>query len=1106
MKITNDSGLTFEFLKNGAVRSVDDGKIMINLKKGTLFSKPLTNIYLRKHNDPVKFTPLTGPESNSLFAFCNNSYIVKGNWEGLEYICSLQLADNFTSWKWNISVNNISKDDIELDLICVQDVGLKSISDNLVNEYYVGQYIERIIFDHKKYGKVICCRQNMAEDFMHPWLMIASTGRANSGSTDGMQFFGNTYRETGIPEGLLKKNLGGNYAGESPVVALQEKPFILKKGDTQNCSFIGVYLADHNLPSSADDVAQVTSLIKDFQPFNPVSDDLDWLITDKNIFNTASFLKTEELDDMEINELFGTGLQNIEKQDDKKLAFFRNEGSHVVLKAKEILVDRPHGHIMQANFGLKPDEGVLSTTCFATGIFNSHISQGNTNFNVLLSVNTSQFNLNTESGQRVFVEIGGKYQLLGIPSAFEMGLNHCRWIYKHNNNLFQIRVWTSISTPVIYFDFKILRGEAMKLMITHDFDKLNNWKIKSDNSENEYIAIPHKTSMIGEKFPDCRFRIKIHRQALDFIATEKHPLFIDYDRHLFVVETPECSDFQMSFNGEIYGKNSESCFFPVEDQIQYNIDEGKKLWKDLSSDLTLQGNNDAAIFNQILPWYGFNALTHYLTPYGLEQFSGAAWGTRDVSQGPIELLINSGKYNEARKVLLTIFSNQNPVGDWPQWWMFDSFSNIRAGDCHGDVYYWVIIALANYIRITGDLTILQEKTHYFGKSNDEFPVSEHISRLIKMITDSYLPGTHFVPFGGGDWNDSLQPVSKELASRLVSSWTVEMNYQAFDQYKLVYSMIGDHEKAIELENICENIKSDFNKYLIRDGIAAGYGLFQEDGTIEVLLHPNDISTGISYSLLPMNRGIISGIFSGEQAAAHQKVINENLKGPDGVRLMDKPLKYKGGIQEIFQRAESSTYFGREIGLMYIHEHIRYAESQAILGNADDFIKALRQAIPVDYREIVPNSDLRQSNCYYTSSDAIFESRYEADEKYDEIMTGKRRVKAGWRVYSSGPGIFISLIINRLLGFRPEKDIVVIDPVIPFSMDGLNATYNFRGFELEFRFNIKNGSHSPKSILINRILVQFEIEQQKYRYGGAVIKLDEFISGLRSGKNVIEVRL
>ena len=63
------------------------------------------------------------------------------------------------------------------------------------------------------------------------------------------------------------------------------------------------------------------------------------------------------------------------------------------------------------------------------------------------------------------------------------------------------------------------------------------------------------------------------------------------------------------------------------------------------------------------------------------------------------------------------------------------------------------------------------------------PLSEHIDRLVRRITSSFIPGTALVPFDGGDWNDSLQPVSRELAQRMISGWTVEMNYQAFDQYR-----------------------------------------------------------------------------------------------------------------------------------------------------------------------------------------------------------------------------------------------------------------------------------------------------------------------------------
>ena len=46
----------------------------------------------------------------------------------------------------------------------------------------------------------------------------------------------------------------------------------------------------------------------------------------------------------------------------------------MVLRAKEILADRPHGHIMQAKAGYEADENIASTTPFAFGDFNSHLT------------------------------------------------------------------------------------------------------------------------------------------------------------------------------------------------------------------------------------------------------------------------------------------------------------------------------------------------------------------------------------------------------------------------------------------------------------------------------------------------------------------------------------------------------------------------------------------------------------------------------------------------------------------------------------------------------------------------------------------------------------
>jgi cellobiose phosphorylase len=1112
INIKNPSGLAFDFLDNGSVQQIVADPIRISLKPATAYSKSGANLFLRKRTKTIEFKALLGPGSNSVFQLTKDMLVAKGSWDGLEYTCTLQLSDKSLSWQWKIEVENPTAEQAELDVIYVQDIGLKPATSGLVNEYYVSQYLERMVFDDATFGSVICCRQNMKEPVGNPWLMLACKNKAIAGSTDGMQFYGKTYRETGMPEGLLAENLGGNYAGESSVVALQETPFLLSAGSHHTSIFAATYMADHPKASSIDDLTQLESLFREFEPGTRSTGLINAKVSGKNLFNTTPFLPIDNLTEAELDQYFGREKRFAETENGQLLSFFCQQNNHVVLRAKEILADRPHGHIMQAQAGFAPDEAIVSTTSFAFGVFNSHISQGNTNFNVLLSVCTSQFNQSPESGQRIFVEIDGKPYLLGVPSAFEMGLNHCRWIYKSGNHCFQVRSWTSKSAPSVNMDFKVLTGKKVKLLLTHDFDELNNWKISKGEVSHEFIAIPKTGSMIHEKFPKAQFRFLVNSTHINYSShANELPQFGNLSTiksPLFSLKVEETTAFSLSIIGEV---NSRIRFSKIENVDQNWLSENQAaqlVWQNLSLNLALKSNQkDVTAIQEILPWYGMNALTHFLTPYGLEQFSGAAWGTRDVSQGPIDLLLTMEKYEDVKQIFKTIFSNQNTDGSWPQWWMFDSYSKIRAHDSHGDVFYWVIIALSDYIKVTGDVAILNEMVPYFNQNDgtpvELKPISEHIERLIQMIVNSFITGTALVPFGGGDWNDSLQPVSKELAERMISSWTVEMNYQAFRQYSQVYEKT-DATKAKELKDICERIKSDFNKYLVKDGIVAGYGLVEDDKSISVLLHPTDTKTGIRYSILPMNRGIISEIFTKEQAESHQSIINKYMKGPDGARLMDHPLKYKGGIQSIFQRAESSTFFGREIGLMYIHEHIRYAESQARIGNAEAFVKAIRQAIPVAYREVVPSGDIRQANCYYSSSDVTFKSRYEADERYDEINTGTLTLKGGWRVYSSGPGIYVSMIVSRLLGLRVEFGNVILDPVIPKSMDELAASLDFMGHKLTFNYKLKESNFSPKSISVNGKTVSFLHQENKYRQGGAVIPMDQFLSLLNRPENMVEV--
>jgi cellobiose phosphorylase len=180
----------------------------------------------------------------------------------------------------------------------------------------------------------------------------------------------------------------------------------------------------------------------------------------------------------------------------------------------------------------------------------------------------------------------------------------------------------------------------------------------------------------------------------------------------------------------------------------------------------------------------------------------------------------------------------------------------------------------------------------------------------------------------------------------------------------------------------------------------------------------------------MTRSIIAGLFTAEQAEHHLRLIGEHLLCPDGVRLMDRPVAYHGGLEQIFRRAESSAFFGREIGLMYVHAQLRYGEALAALGEADALWEALQVACPIAVTERLAHASPRQRNAYFSSSDAAFPDRYRASAEWPRVKAGAVAVDGGWRIYSSGPGLYTNLLIRHALGIRRHFGDRIVQPLLP----------------------------------------------------------------------------
>jgi cellobiose phosphorylase len=464
-------------------------------------------------------------------------------------------------------------------------------------------------------------------------------------------------------------------------------------------------------------------------------------------------------------------------------------------------------------------------------------------------------------------------------------------------------------------------------------------------------------------------------------------------------------------------------------------------WRRVTRNATIEGEGpDIEAQNAFLPWVAHDAMIHLTVPHGLEQYTGAAWGTRDVCQGPVEFLLSMQHDETVRDILRIVFSEQyEERGDWPQWFMLDPYPQVRAGGSHGDVIVWPLKALCDYVEETGDLAFLEEGLPWrqdagLARSAGVASVADHVEKLLATVRARFIPGTSLIRYGEGDWNDSLQPVDPHWPDWMVSSWTVALLYEQVERYAMILRRTGAAGEAASLVDLAAGMREDFNRHLLRDGIVAGYGLFDPGGgEVELLLHPSDRRTGIAFSLIPMTQAILASLFTPEQTRRHLELIAEQLSFPDGVRLMDRPLPYRGGVETLFRRAESAAFFGREIGLMYVHAHLRYCEALATRGDGEGLWRGLALVNPIAVTSHLRQASLRQRNAYFSSSDAAFKDRYEASTEWRGVKAGTIGVDGGWRIYSSGPGLYTNVLVRHAFGRRRSYGERSGIPVLPPSL-------------------------------------------------------------------------
>ena len=1109
--LSNAAGLHFELMPHGAPGLCTGHGVMINQHPASVFEAGGTQLWLRQQSGdgPLQIVPLLGPDSPLQAQRATAaSWSAAGRWQDLQLQLRCQLAADSTTWFWQLHVHNGSVLARQLSAVLVQDVGLAPYGVVRLNEYYVSHYIDLTPLHHPQRGCVLAARQNQVVDARHPWLLVGSLRRGVSFATDALQVLGLGVRAGAPPQGIVQGLPGQRLQHEHALLAVQDQTQLLAAGRSTELGFFAHLLADHPMATSDADLAQVDSALSHALQLAQPAAVLDAVGLQPrpiaSLFSQAPLLSTLELTADEAHQHFKGPWRHEEHEGGALLSFFHGPHSHVVLRAKELRTLRPHGHLLRSGQHLVPDESALASTVWMGGVFHSLLTQGHVGINRCLSTVRAWIGAYRSHGQRVFIDAGSGWQQLGLPSAFVIEPQACRWLYRHAGGLIEVTSRAHDAPHAMSLLLRVWEGAPLRVLVSHhvalggDDGRQAEPIVHRSEGQGLFVAVPGRGELAA-RFPRGGFLILPGADSA-FECTGG-------DELLHADGVSRCQPWvcvraapTLSFGLELQCRLLEAVPPPQTPVAlpRWQLDTPSPLAAGLQR------------LADITPWYLHNALVHYLSPRGLEQFSGGGWGTRDVCQGPLEMLLALDRPAPVRELVLRVFAAQDPAGDWPQWFMyFERERGLRAGDSHGDIVFWPLLGLARYLLASGDAALLDEPVVFHAPAGEVAQLGcvwHHVERALQVIAARRIADTELAAYGHGDWNDSLQPADPALREHLCSAWTVTLHQLMLSTLSRALRSLGLTERAQPLLAQADAVGADFQRLLVVDGVVTGYALFDPPlpAAPQLLLHPSDRLTGLRYSLLPMMHAILGDLLSPAQAQEHKHLIETHLSGPDGARLFDRPLPYRGGPQTLFQRAESSAFFGREIGVMYMHAHLRWAQTLAHLGDAAALFEALARAHPIALRECVPTASLRQANCYFSSSDAAFTDRHEAGRHYSRVQSAEVALDGGWRIYSSGPGIALALIVGQFLGVRREFDRLVLDPVIAPALDGLRVTLPMGLFELDIEYRLGPQGCGVRQLSLDGEVLPFARGANRYRLGAAELALGDLLPRLEAGSRQLEI--
>jgi len=436
---------------------------------------------------------------------------------------------------------------------------------------------------------------------------------------------------------------------------------------------------------------------------------------------------------------------------------------------------------------------------------------------------------------------------------------------------------------------------------------------------------------------------------------------------------------------------------------------------------------DAAFDLMTNYWLKYQAISCRLWGKSAFYQVSAGYGFRDQLQDSQIFLVSEPEY--ARGQLLMHAGQQFIEGDVQHWWFTIRGWGPRT-NCSDDLL-WLPFILDAYLVETNDFSILDECVPYLNGPAE--PLYDHCKRAIERSFSRFSP--RGVPLmGDHDWNDGLSAVGTLLKGE--SFWVAEFLYMILGSFAPLARMRDDERFATRCDTIRENVCDALNRY----GWDGEWYLqaTTDDG---LLLGSRENDEGRIF-LMPNIWAVISGTADeGRARVAMESVTRYLLK--DYGTLLNYPAftKPRPDVGYVTRYAPGL----RENGGVYTHAATWAVWAYALAGQPELAYEAYRRICPPNRSGDI---DTYKAEPYVTPGNI--------DGPLSEYYG-----RGGWTWYTGSAQWLHRMATHWILGIRPQKHGLLVDPSIPPDWPGYKVTRRFRNAVYEIE--VTNPQHVSKGV-------------------------------------------